>query len=131
MCCRRSCVTSASSTKPSSTSSSTPRTRSKTSIAGPAVAVASPFATWVDQGDAAISITDDGCGIPADILDKIFDPFFTTKEIGRGSGQGLAISRSVIVDKHRGRLDVATEVGEGTTFTIRLPIAGVTTAIAA
>jgi signal transduction histidine kinase len=87
--------------------------------------------TWVDRGDAAISISDDGCGIPADILDKIFDPFFTTKQIGRGSGQGLAIARSVIVDKHGGRLDVTSKVGVGTTFTIRLPIAGMATAIAA
>jgi signal transduction histidine kinase len=87
--------------------------------------------TWLDCGDAAIAISDDGCGIAADILDKIFDPFFTTKEIGRGSGQGLAIARSVIVDKHRGRLDVTSKVGVGTTFTIRLPIAGVATAIAA
>ena len=56
--------------------------------------------------------------------EKIFDPFFTTKEIGRGSGQGLAIARSVIVDKHGGRLEVTSKVGQGTTFSIRLPICG-------
>jgi signal transduction histidine kinase len=82
------------------------------------------IATWVDGSDAVISISDNGCGIPATIVEKIYDPFFTTKEIGRGSGQGLAIARAVIVDKHHGRLDVTSKVGHGTTFTIRLPIEG-------
>jgi signal transduction histidine kinase len=84
------------------------------------------IATWVDGSDAAISISDNGCGIPPAIVEKIYDPFFTTKEIGRGSGQGLAIARAVIVDKHHGRLDVTSKVGHGTTFTIRLPIEGLT-----
>ncbi|MFT3697689.1 MAG: ATP-binding protein [Kofleriaceae bacterium] len=87
--------------------------------------------TWTDGDDACVSIADDGCGIPDTVLEKIFDPFFTTKEIGRGSGQGLAIARSVIVDKHAGRLDVQSRVGQGTTFTIHLPIAGVAQPIAA
>jgi len=82
------------------------------------------IATRVDGRDAVVTITDNGCGIPPAVVDKIFDPFFTTKEIGRGSGQGLAIARAVIVDKHQGRLDVASQVGQGTTFTIRLPITG-------
>jgi signal transduction histidine kinase len=82
------------------------------------------IATWIDGSDAVISIGDNGCGIPAAIVEKIYDPFFTTKEIGRGSGQGLAIARSVIVEKHHGRLDVTSTVGVGTTFTIRLPIDG-------
>jgi signal transduction histidine kinase len=82
--------------------------------------------TKVDGSDAVISISDNGCGIPAAIVEKIYDPFFTTKEIGRGSGQGLAIARAVIVDKHRGRLDVTSKIGVGTTFTIRLPIEGLT-----
>ncbi|MEO8550021.1 MAG: ATP-binding protein [Kofleriaceae bacterium] len=82
------------------------------------------ISTRVEVPDAVVTITDNGCGIPAEVVEKIFDPFFTTKEIGRGSGQGLAIARAVIVDKHHGRLDVATRVGQGTTFTIRLPIAG-------
>ncbi len=80
--------------------------------------------TFTEGADAVVSITDDGCGIPPHIIDKIYDPFFTTKEIGRGSGQGLAIARSVIVDKHHGRLDVQSTVGKGSTFIIRLPIAG-------
>ncbi|HEY0253107.1 MAG TPA: ATP-binding protein, partial [Kofleriaceae bacterium] len=87
--------------------------------------------TWTEADDAVIAISDDGCGIPDTVIEKIFDPFFTTKEIGRGSGQGLAIARSVIVDKHAGRLDVQTRVGQGTTFTIRLPIAGMAQPIAA
>jgi signal transduction histidine kinase len=73
---------------------------------------------------AVIEIVDDGCGIPQTIIDKIFDPFFTTKEIGKGTGQGLAIARSVIVDKHHGKLTVDSEPGCGTTFRIWLPIAG-------
>jgi signal transduction histidine kinase len=69
-----------------------------------------------------ISVADDGCGIPAELRDKIFDPFFTTKGIGEGSGQGLAIARAVVVDKHGGRIDVDSAVGRGTTFTLRIPI---------
>ena len=56
--------------------------------------------------------------------DRVFDPFFTTKEVGKGTGQGLAIARSVIVTKHGGTLTFESEVGKGTTFTIRLPING-------
>jgi signal transduction histidine kinase len=72
-----------------------------------------------------IVIEDNGCGIPDSVIDKIFDPFFTTKEIGKGTGQGLAIARTVVVDKHHGKLEVDSQVGHGTTFTITLPIAGV------
>lgn len=68
-----------------------------------------------------VRITDTGGGIPEDIRARIFDPFFTTKTVGRGTGQGLAIARSVIVDKHGGTLTVDSEPGAGTTFTIRLP----------
>jgi PAS domain S-box-containing protein len=65
-------------------------------------------------------IADTGCGIPATVLPRIFEPFFTTKAIGKGSGQGLAIARSV-VRNHGGELQVASVVGQGTTFTITLP----------
>jgi len=68
-----------------------------------------------------IRIGDTGGGIPVQARTKIFDPFFTTKEIGKGTGQGLAIARSVIVDKHHGSIDFETVLGEGTTFIIRLP----------
>ena len=72
-----------------------------------------------------ITIADTGAGIPEGARDHIFDPFFTTKKVGRGTGQGLAIARSVVVDKHRGTLAFETELGKGTTFNIRLPIEGV------
>lgn len=75
------------------------------------------------EGDQVhISIADTGAGIPESIRTKIFDPFFTTKEVGRGTGQGLAIARSVVVDRHNGTLTYESEVGKGTTFHIRLPV---------
>jgi signal transduction histidine kinase len=52
----------------------------------------------------------------------VFDPFFTTKEVGKGTGQGLTIARSVIVDKHGGTIAFETQMGKGTTFIVRLPI---------
>jgi PAS domain S-box-containing protein len=69
-----------------------------------------------------ISLEDNGCGIDPQNLDKIFDPFFTTKEVGKGTGQGLAISRSIVVERHGGAFDVHSIVGTGTRFTIRLPV---------
>jgi signal transduction histidine kinase len=72
--------------------------------------------------EVEISIGDTGTGIPEAARDKIFDPFFTTKEVGRGTGQGLAVARSVIVNKHGGTLRFETGCGKGTTFFIRLPI---------
>lgn len=72
--------------------------------------------------EVEISIGDTGGGIPQSVRDKIFEPFFTTKPVGKGTGQGLAIARSVIVKKHAGTLRFETEMGEGTTFFIRLPI---------
>jgi PAS domain S-box-containing protein len=78
----------------------------------------------VEGADAVITVGDNGCGVPAENLSKLYDPFFTTKEVGRGTGQGLAISHSIVVDKHGGEIAVASEVGVGTRFTVRLPIAG-------
>ena len=76
------------------------------------------------NGDAAeIQIADTGRGIPPDIRTKVFDPFFTTKEVGKGTGQGLAIVHAIVVEKHGGTISVETEVEQGTTFTIRLPVA--------
>ena len=81
--------------------------------------------TTCREGDLArIDIADTGSGIPETIRSRIFDPFFTTKEVGKGSGQGLAIARSIVVTKHHGSLTFESELGKGTTFTIRLPIAG-------
>jgi PAS domain S-box-containing protein len=78
--------------------------------------------TTCEQPDAVeVCIGDNGCGIPPEIRDKIFDPFFTTKEVGKGTGQGLAIARSIVVDKHGGDIEVQSTVGEGTRFIVRLP----------
>jgi signal transduction histidine kinase len=71
---------------------------------------------------AVIQVEDTGPGIPEAIQTRIFDPFFTTKGVGKGSGQGLAIARSVVVDKHGGTIGFDTQPGQGTLFTIRLPI---------
>ena len=76
--------------------------------------------TSVEGDQVAIRISDTGGGIPDTIRDRIFEPFFTTKEVGRGTGQGLAIARQVI-EKHHGTLTFESEVGHGTTFIIRLP----------
>lgn len=78
--------------------------------------------TRKDGAWALIQVEDSGAGIPAAIRGRIFDPFFTTKGVGRGSGQGLAIAHSVIVDKHGGTIGFETESGQGTIFTIRLPL---------
>ena len=80
------------------------------------------------DGDwAEIRITDNGTGIPEAIRQRVFDPFFTTKEVGKGTGQGLAIARSVVVDKHQGTLDFSSDMGKGTTFIVRLPLRSVST----
>jgi signal transduction histidine kinase len=82
--------------------------------------------TTSQEGDLVrIDVSDTGAGIPEAIRQRIFDPFFTTKEVGKGTGQGLAIARSIVVTKHHGSLTFESEVGKGTTFTIRLPIGGV------
>ncbi|GEM_PF-1488926 len=78
--------------------------------------------TLVNDKWVEIRVSDTGTGIPEDIQDKIYDPFFTTKGVGNGTGQGLAIARSIIVDKHDGTITFETEKGKGTTFIIRLPI---------
>jgi PAS domain S-box-containing protein len=78
--------------------------------------------TSCDDETALISIADSGSGIPDEIADRVFDPFFTTKEIGRGTGQGLTVSRSLVVERHSGSLTFETSPGEGTTFLVRLPL---------
>jgi len=69
-----------------------------------------------------IKVTDTGMGVPEHIIGKIFDPFFTTKDVGKGTGQGLAISYDIIVGQHDGSLDVLSNEGEGATFIITLPL---------
>lgn len=75
----------------------------------------------VSENQIHITITDNGHGIPQEIKDNIFDPFFTTKEIGQGTGLGLAITHGII-EKHNGKIRVQSKVGEGTKFTIQLPV---------
>jgi two-component system, NtrC family, sensor kinase len=77
-----------------------------------------------DGNWAEVRIGDNGTGIPEEFQGRIFDPFFTTKEVGRGTGQGLAIAHSVITEKHGGTIRFETEIGRGTTFVVRLPISG-------
>ena len=72
--------------------------------------------------EVRISVSDTGGGIPEAIRDRIFEPFFTTKPVGRGTGQGLAIVRAVVVEKHGGRVTMETETGRGTTFHLFLPL---------
>lgn len=77
--------------------------------------------TYYEKGWAEIRISDTGKGIPEAYHNKIFNPFFTTKDVGKGTGQGLAISHDVIVNKHEGKLFFETELNKGTTFIIQLP----------
>ncbi|HOK88386.1 MAG TPA: PAS domain S-box protein [Candidatus Hydrogenedentes bacterium] len=79
-------------------------------------------ATRLDGDWVEIRISDTGTGIPESVRERVFDPFFTTKEVGKGTGQGLAIARDVIVNKHGGTITFETEEGKGTTFIIRLPL---------
>ncbi|HEX9313888.1 MAG TPA: ATP-binding protein [Actinomycetota bacterium] len=77
--------------------------------------------TWSEQGAAFVAVEDNGCGIPSDVEGKIFDQFFTTKEVGRGTGQGLALARAIVVSKHGGQLTFTSQAGRGTTFFVSLP----------
>jgi signal transduction histidine kinase len=74
-----------------------------------------------DEDHVAVSVTDNGCGIPGEIMDKIRDPFFTTKEVGTGTGLGLSIVEE-IVRSHGGRLEIESALGKGSTFTVVLPL---------
>jgi PAS domain S-box-containing protein len=92
--------------------------------------VCTPIAP-TEQGDpdkrspaphVAISIRDNGSGIPAQVQDKIFDPFFTTKPVGKGTGMGLSVCHQIITESHRGELCCDSTPGHGTTFTLTIPI---------
>jgi signal transduction histidine kinase len=80
--------------------------------------------THQDGDTVVIAVSDTGGGIPEHLQDSIYDPFFTTKAVGSGTGQGLAIARTIVVDRHHGGLWFESRAGVGTTFFIRLPIAG-------
>jgi signal transduction histidine kinase len=79
--------------------------------------------TKKDRMDSSVevAITDDGCGIAPEHLHKIFDPFFTTKPVGEGTGLGLSVSYGIIQD-HGGRIEVSSEPGKGSTFSVFLPL---------
>jgi PAS domain S-box-containing protein len=79
-------------------------------------------ATRTEGAFAVIEVSDTGTGVPPEIADKIFEPFFTTKEVGTGTGQGLALVRTLVTDRHGGTIDFTSESGVGTTFTVRLPL---------
>jgi PAS domain S-box-containing protein len=74
------------------------------------------------DGQVEVRVSDTGTGIPKAVRESVFNPFFTTKEMGKGTGQGLAIAQDIVVIKHRGRLFFETEEGVGTTFVLRLPL---------
>jgi PAS domain S-box-containing protein len=78
--------------------------------------------TAAEDDHVRISVSDTGPGIPSNLAGRIYDPFFTTKEVGRGTGQGLAIARRIVVERHGGTLSFETEPGRGTTFHVRLPV---------
>lgn len=80
------------------------------------------IATWNSNGHINISISDTGCGIPEQNMNRLFEPFYTTKEVGKGTGLGLSISYDII-KKHKGDISVMSKVGQGTTFTVSIPLA--------
>jgi PAS domain S-box-containing protein len=82
------------------------------------------IATKQNKNWVELRISDTGAGIPEKIRGRVFDPFFTTKQVGKGTGQGLAIVHDVITEKHQGTITLKSEVGVGTTFIIRLPLNG-------
>lgn len=73
-------------------------------------------------GFVAVSIADNGGGIPESVKSRLFDPFFTTKPVGKGTGLGLSISHSIIVDRHNGKLSCISKVGEGSEFLVEIPV---------
>lgn len=80
------------------------------------------ISTQAEGSWVIVRVADTGVGIPEGIRQRIFDPFFTTKEVGRGTGQGLFVCHKVVAEKHRGAISFESEVGVGTTFTVRLPL---------
>jgi signal transduction histidine kinase len=79
------------------------------------------ISTGIEGEEAWIRFEDDGCGIPQENLDRLFEPFFTTKPVGQGTGLGLSVSYS-IVQRHGGRIEVESQVGRGSRFTVHLPL---------
>lgn len=87
-------------------------------IEGPGMVAISTFS---HGGTVTATISDNGCGIPVSVMDQIWDPFFTTKDVGHGIGLGLTVTYNII-KRHGGEIEVETEQGKGSTFTVRLPV---------
>jgi len=77
--------------------------------------------TWQTEDEAKIEISDNGPGIPQEVLDHIFEPFFTTKEVGQGTGLGLSVSYYIVTTMHGGTIEVESEPGQGTSFIVSIP----------
>ncbi len=80
--------------------------------------------TWVTSESLFCSVTDDGPGIPEEVVNRVFEPFFTTRELGKGTGLGLSISYDIIVNKHKGSITALTLPEGGATFTFTIPLLG-------
>ena len=78
----------------------------------------------LQDGMLILSVADRGKGIPPEVAEKLFAPFFTTKEVGQGTGLGLSVSYFIITNNHKGQMEVHSTLGQGTCFTLRLPLAG-------
>jgi PAS domain S-box-containing protein len=76
----------------------------------------------MDEKMVAVEISDNGTGMPQTVIDRIFNPFYTTKAVGKGTGLGMSISHSIVVEKHKGKIECISELGRGTTFRIQIPI---------
>ena len=74
---------------------------------------------------AEIQVEDNGVGMPEHVRKRIFEPFFTTKEVGQGTGLGLSVSYFIITNNHKGQMEVNSTLGQGTCFTLRLPLASI------
>jgi len=82
------------------------------------------ISTRASKDHVTVMVADTGTGMTEEVRNKIFDPFFTTKEVGKGTGQGLAIVHDIIVERHGGSIDIESEIGKGSTFIINLPLTG-------
>jgi len=89
------------------------------SVATPTICIRSEM---FNNNLVRITISDNGVGIPPEILSKLFDPFFTTKSVGKGTGLGLSISYQIVVDRHNGKLSCNSTPGQGAEFVIEIPI---------
>ena len=78
--------------------------------------------TAVEGGHVVVTVADDGCGIEDAIRGRVYDPFFTTRPVGAGTGQGLSVAHTIVVEQHQGTIDFDSVVGAGTTFRVRLPL---------